>query len=287
MSEEKVMPGEKERKEIEARFREIHNCAKVKHPLPEKYVNNTEIKAYVNLIELYARYRQKEIDKELFRETARQIKIAHYKEYRDFLYYAESVKQQQRRALLLSQLVAKTIKEFGNMTSFERIDNLLKILGFVFTPVEEKVLRERLAKSKDKPKKTSKAKETKAKKTGFDFEKVAKEYFKDEHILSLISQWYENRRAKKNIVNTENAIRQNLKRVTDFADKSGLTIEKYLEEVIRLGWAAFYPVDSNEAKPKAANKQSVFGSDASYNLEAFDKNIVGMRYLDEESGETK
>ena len=284
MDEEKVMPGEKERKEIEARFREIHNCAKVKNPLPERYVNNTEIKAYINLIELYARYRHKEIDKELFRETARQIKIAHYKEYRDFLYYAESVKQQQRRAMLLSQLVAKTIKEFGNMTNPERIDNLLRILGFVFTPVEEKVLRDKLAKSKDKPKMASKAK---PKKTGFDFEKVAKEYFKDEHILLLLSQWYENRGAKKNIVNTENAIRQNLKRVADFSDKSGLTIEKYLEEVIRLGWAAFYPVDSNEAKPKAANKQSVFGSDASYNLEAFDKNIVGMKYLDEESGETK
>ena len=282
MSEEKVMPGEKERKEIEARFREIHNCAKVKQPLPERYVNNTEIKAYINLIELYARYRHKEIDKELFRETARQIKIAHYKEYREFLYYAESVKQQQRRALLLSQLVAKTIKEFGNMTSSERIDNLLKILGFVFTPVEEKVLRERLAKSKDKPKKTSKTKETKAKKTGFDFEKVAKEYFKDEYVLALLSQWYENRRAKKNIVNTENAIRQNLKRVADFSDKSGLTIEKYLEEVVRLGWAAFYPVDSNEAKPKAANKQGAFGSDASYDISEFEKNIVGLKYLDEE-----
>ncbi len=144
------------------------------------------------------------------------------------------------------------------------------------------MLREELAKSKDKPKKANKTKEAKPKKTGFDFEKVAKEYFKDGYILSLLSQWYENRRAKKNIVNTENAIRQNLKRVADFADKSGLTIEKYLEEVVRLGWAAFYPVDSNEAKPKTVNKQGVFGSDASYDIGEFEKNNVGMKYLDEE-----
>ncbi len=282
MNEEKVMPGEREKQEIDERFREIYRYAKSVYPLPDKYINNTEIRTHGNLADTFARLRRKEIDKEAFDVIVRQIKKAHYREYRDFVFYKKAIEAEQKRYKLLSQTVAGLIKCFGNMSNNERIDNLLKILGFVFTPVEEKVLREKLAKSKDKPKKTSKTKETKEKKMGFDFEKVAKEYFKDEYILSLLSQWYENRRAKKNIVNTENAIRQNLKRVADFSDKSGLTIEKYLEEVIRLGWAAFYPVDSNEAKPKAANKQSVFGSDASYNLEAFDKNIVGMRYLDEE-----
>lgn len=281
MNEEKVMPGEREKQEIDERFREIYRYARIGNPVPEKYINNTEIRTHGNLADTFARLRRKEIDKEAFDVIVRQIKKAHYQEYRDFDFYTKAVQKEQKRYMLLSQAVAGLIKCFGNMSNDERIDNLLKILGFVFTPQDEKVLREELAKSKDKPKKASKAKETKAKKTGFDFEKVAKEYFKDEYILSLLSQWYENRRAKKNIVNTENAIRQNLKRVADFADKSGLTIEKYLEEVVRLGWAAFYPVDSNEAKPKTVNKQSVFGSDASYDIGEFEKNIVGMKYLDE------
>lgn len=136
---------------------------------------------------------------------------------------------------------------------------------------------------RDEPKKAKKAKEAKPKKTDFDFEKLAKEYFKDEYILSLLLKWYENRKAKKNIVNTEIAIRQNLKKVADFADQSGLTIEEYLEEILRLGWAAFYPVESERARPpKAANKQSVFGSDASYDIGEFERSIVGMKYLDEE-----
>lgn len=283
MNEEKVMPGEREKQEIDERFREIYRYAQSVHPLPDKYINNTEIKTYGNLIDAFSKLRKKDFSKEDFNVTVRQIKRAHYQEYRNFIFYTEAVMTEQKRYKLLSQAVAGLIKCFGKMSNYERIDNLLKILGFVFTSQDEKVLREELAKSKDKPKKASKAKETKAKKTGFDFEKVAKEYFKDEYILSLLSQWYENRRAKKNIVNTENAIRQNLKRVADFADKSGLTIEKYLEEVVRLGWAAFYPVDSNEAKPKTVNKQSVFGSDASYDISEFEKNIAGLKYLDEES----
>ena len=282
MSEEKVMPGEKEKQEIDERFREIYRYAKVAHPLPEKYINNTEIRTHGNLADTFARLRRKEIDKEAFDVIIRQIKRAHYQEYRDFVFYKKAIEAEQKRYKLLSQAVAGLIKSFARLTDYERIDNLLKIVGFVFTPQAEKVLREEFAKSKDKPKRASKTTETKPKKTGFDFEKVAKEFFKDEHILSLLSQWYENRRAKKNIVNTENAIRQNLKRVSDFAEKSGLTIEKYLEEVVRLGWAAFYPVDSNEAKPKAANKQGVFGSEASYDLLEFEKNIVGLKYLGEE-----
>lgn len=282
MSEERFLPGERESREIDERFREIYRYAKLVHPLPEKYINNTEIKTYGNLIDTFARLRKKEIPKEGFDVLVRQIKKAHYSEYRDYTFYCRMIADEQKRYKLFSQAVAGLIGSFAKISDYERIDGLLKIVGFAFTPQDEKVLRAKLAESKEKPKKEKKPKEAKAKKTGFDFEKIAKEYFKDEHIISLLSQWYENRRAKKNIVNTENAIRQNLKRVAEFSDKSGLTIEKYLEEVVRLGWAAFYPVDSNEAKPKTAKAQGVFGSEASYDIKEFEKNIVGLKYLDEE-----
>lgn len=267
MSEEKVMPGEKERKEIEARFREIHNCAKVKHPLPEKYVNNTEIKAYINLIELYARYRQKEIDKELFRETARQIKFAHYKEYRDFLYYAESVKQQQRRVLLLSQLVAKTIKEFGNMTNPERIDNLLKILGFVFTPVEEKVLREKLAKSKDKPKKEKKPKE-KTEPIRHKYGEYKNVLLSDEEMSKLKAEFPKDWATR-------------IERLSLYIKSTGKGYKDYLATI--RNWAR-----RDEEKAQAAaergrkKKESVYSPEASYDLLEFEKSIVGLKYLDEE-----
>lgn len=285
MSEEKFFSGEREIRIIDARFREIYRYAKIAHPLPEEYINNVEIRTHGNLIDTFARLRKKDISKETFETMVRQIKKAHFQEYRDYDFYTKAIKEEQKRYMLLSQAVAGLIRTFARLTDYEKIDNLLKIVGFVFTPAEERVLREELAKSKEEKKERRKKTGTKSPKAGFDFEKIAKEYFKDEYILSLLSQWYENRKAKKNIVNTENAIRQNLKRIPEFSTKSGLTIEKYLEEVVRLGWAAFYPVDSAEAKPKASKAQSVFGADASYDLEKFDKNIVGMKYLDEETAQ--
>ena len=73
MNEEKVMPGEREKQEIDERFREIYRYAKSVHPLPDKYINNTEIRTHGNLADTFARLRRKEIDKEAFDVIVRQI----------------------------------------------------------------------------------------------------------------------------------------------------------------------------------------------------------------------
>ncbi len=181
-----------------------------------------------------------------------------------------------------SQEITALIKGGAEMTAAEWVERLIKIVGICYNEVDEKMLSEKwqLSQNEKKEKKTPKAKKSTGKKnTAFDFDCVVKEYFTAPETLEFLRQWHENRRAKKGIVDTESAIRRNLERVKEFAKQSEMTVDEYLSEVVRLGWAAMYPFEGG-VSPKKRKKETAFSSNASYDLEAFLKNSVSLKYAD-------
>lgn len=94
-------------------------------------------------------------------------------------------------------------------------------------------------------------------------------YSDDEDITNLLHDWMDIRKAKRS-AQTEKAIKQNLDRLADYAKESKMSLCEYLTEVVRRGWAAFYPIKSFE---KAEPKQE---TTASYDLDEFDnKSLYG------------
>lgn len=88
----------------------------------------------------------------------------------------------------------------------------------------------------------------------------------DEEIRFLLLDWLDIRKAKRAAA-TERAIKLNLDKLDKMANESKMTVAEYLEEVIRRGWAAFFPITSFEKtadKPKEENK-------ASYDLGKFEE----------------
>lgn len=267
MSEERFLPGERESREIDERFREIYRYAKLVHPLPEKYINNTEIKTYGNLIDTFARLRKKEIPKEGFDVLVRQIKKAHYSEYRDYTFYCRMIADEQKRYKLFSQAVAGLIGSFAKISDYERIDGLLKIVGFAFTPQDEKVLRTKFAESKEKPKKEKKPKE-KTEPVRHKYGEYKNVLLSDEEMSKLKAEFPKDWATR-------------IEKLSLYVKSTGKGYKDYLATI--RNWAR-----RDEEKAQAAaergrkRKESVYSSDASYDLFEFEKNIAGLKYLDEE-----
>ncbi len=89
-------------------------------------------------------------------------------------------------------------------------------------------------------------------------------YSDDETITNLLHDWMDIRKAKRS-AQTEKAIKQNLDRLADYAKESKMSLSEYLSEVVRRGWAAFYPIKNFE---KAEPKQE---TSASYDLDEFEE----------------
>jgi hypothetical protein len=89
-------------------------------------------------------------------------------------------------------------------------------------------------------------------------------YSDDETITNLLHDWMDIRKAKRS-AQTEKAIKQNLDRLADYAKESKMSLSEYLSEVVRRGWAAFYPIKNFE---KAEPKQE---TSASYDLNEFEE----------------
>lgn len=62
--------------------------------------------------------------------------------------------------------------------------------------------------------------------------------------------WLQNRKAKRAAM-TDNAIRLNLRKLDDYAKQSGMTVDAYLQEVIRRGWSAFFTIKDYSQSPRA------------------------------------
>lgn len=89
------------------------------------------------------------------------------------------------------------------------------------------------------PKKTEKKK--------FSARDCIESYTQDAELRDLLHEWLEIRK-KKRAPETEGAITRNLEKLPDLARQSGLSLQDYMQEVIRRGWQAFYPV--RDAKPQ-------------------------------------
>lgn len=94
-------------------------------------------------------------------------------------------------------------------------------------------------------------KESKAKHNSFDIlienyvETVEKE--KADTVRGLLQDWLKNRKAKRAPM-TDRSIELNLKVLDECAFESNMTIDEYLEAVIRRGWQAFYPINNGNGQ---------------------------------------
>ena len=73
----------------------------------------------------------------------------------------------------------------------------------------------------------------------------------DPELRSLLYEWLDVRKAQR-AANTEGAIRQNLAKLPEMAQQSGLSMQDYVREVIRRSWRAFYPI--RDAHPRQAQR---------------------------------
>lgn len=70
-------------------------------------------------------------------------------------------------------------------------------------------------------------------------------------VVDLLREWIKARKAKRAAM-TEKAIELNLGKLRTCAEGSGLSVAEYLREVIRRGWAAFYPLTYSPTVSSAA-----------------------------------
>lgn len=75
---------------------------------------------------------------------------------------------------------------------------------------------------------------------------VVDDWTMDGELRELLYEWLKVRNAKR-AANTEGAIRQNLKKLPELAQQSGMSMAEYLEEVVRRGWQAFYKISDNSS----------------------------------------
>lgn len=73
----------------------------------------------------------------------------------------------------------------------------------------------------------------------------------DPELRGLLFEWLDVRKAQR-AANTEGAIRQNLAKLPELAQQSGLSMQEYVREIIRRSWRAFYPIW--DAQPRKARR---------------------------------
>lgn len=93
------------------------------------------------------------------------------------------------------------------------------------------------------------------------FDDILSAYTTDEKTLELLGEWLKVRKAKRAAM-TDRAIQLNIDKLDSLAEKSGLSVNDYLEEVICRGWGSFFPLNNKGAAPKptkAANNFEIKG----------------------------
>lgn len=83
----------------------------------------------------------------------------------------------------------------------------------------------------------------KERKKGVSFDTLIEQYSNgDDEIKEWLGEWLKVRKAKRAAM-TDKAIELNLQKVYDYARQSNMTVVAYLQEVVRKGWVAFYPIE--------------------------------------------
>lgn len=73
------------------------------------------------------------------------------------------------------------------------------------------------------------------------FDKILAAYTDDEKTLNLLGEWLKVRKAKRAAM-TDTAIQMNIDKLDKLSEESGLSVNEFLCEIIRKGWAAFYVI---------------------------------------------
>lgn len=100
-----------------------------------------------------------------------------------------------------------------------------------------------------KPKKTRKAK---------SFDAIINAYTNDPETKDLLGAWLQNRKAKRGAM-TDRAIQGNIDKLDQYAQESHMSVNEYLDEVIRRGWNSFFIIDNYKRtgyrKPQQQSQQ--------------------------------
>lgn len=97
---------------------------------------------------------------------------------------------------------------------------------------------------------TSTKEPKKGRKSARSFDEIVNAYTSSDTTRELLGMWLQNRKAKRAAM-TDNAIRLNLRKLDDYARQSGMTVDAYLQEVIRRGWSAFFVIKDYSQSPRA------------------------------------
>ena len=89
-------------------------------------------------------------------------------------------------------------------------------------------------------------------------------YATDNEMRELLNQWLMARKSKRATA-TIYAIELNLKNLHFYAKESGMDDKTYLREVVKRGWAAFYPIRNYNKEQKTETKPH----NASYDIDKF------------------
>ena len=82
-------------------------------------------------------------------------------------------------------------------------------------------------------------------------ESVIESWTQDAELRNLLFEWLDVRKAQR-AANTEGAIKQNLAKLPELAQQSGLSMQDYVREIIRRSWRAFYPI--RDAQPRQTQR---------------------------------
>lgn len=97
--------------------------------------------------------------------------------------------------------------------------------------------------SNTKQSNTYEIKDKKERKKGTSFDTLIEQYSNgDDEVKEWLGEWLKVRKAKRAAM-TDKAIELNLQKVYDYARQSNMTVVAYLQEVVRKGWVAFYPIE--------------------------------------------
>ena len=94
-------------------------------------------------------------------------------------------------------------------------------------------------------------------KTQNSFDEIFKNYTQDEETIQLLGEWLKVRKAKRAAL-TDKSIILNIQKLNKLAEESNLSVNEYLEEAIRRGWTAFFPI--KEYRSKSAPKEESTGN---------------------------
>ena len=94
------------------------------------------------------------------------------------------------------------------------------------------------------------------------------EFTNDKKTIELLNDWIEIRKANKAATTTK-AIKLNLGKLEQLAKESNLSVNSYLEEIIRRGWKSFYVINMQRVFNNSASK--VTKEEANYDLETYSK----------------